>query len=294
MPGTLEQLKQKLLILTYIHSYRSGTFTLSSGRTSSYYIDGKQVTMTPEGLHTAARYILASLRHRRIVADAIGGPTLGADPIAAAVTALSKTGPAEDGSPGAPAPLSSFIVRKEAKKHGTGSRVAGPFYRGMRTIIVDDVLTTGASVLDAAAAVEEEGGSVSAIYLLVDRLEGGREAVEKAGYLLEAAIDRRSLEKLQQELEQRYPDLSRSLQAVKVPWGELPLGELEPDYPALAAALADLAGAVKRAASGGRLTGEQPQQAADKALSAVKAALYHPGGEAEALRLVRQIRGALA
>lgn len=287
---TLEQLQQKLLMFTYIYSYRRGTFILSSGRRSSYYIDGKQVTMTPEGLFTTAQYILASVRQRRMEADAIGGPTLGADPIAAAVTVLS--GMRSDKN--CPNPLPSFIVRKETKRHGTGSRIEGPFYRGMRTIIVDDVLTTGGSVLDAAAAIEEAGGSVSAIYVLLDRLEGGREAIERAGYLLVAVNDRSDLEELQQKMERRYPELSRSLQAESVPWGDLPLQELQKEHPALAAALEELDGSIKKAAADSLLTEHALQQNAGRFFSAVKAAEYHPDGEAEALRIVQLLRKSLA
>ena len=154
---TLPELQHRLLLLTYIYSYQSGTFTLSSGRSSNYYIDGKQVTMAPEGLYTTAQYILASLQQRRVHAEAIGGLTLGADPIAAAVAILSEIW-SKDMKPAATsAPLVSFIVRKETKNHGTRSRIEGPFYHGMRAVIVDDVLTTGASVLNAASAVETAG-----------------------------------------------------------------------------------------------------------------------------------------
>lgn len=290
---TLAELQHKLLLLTYIYSYRSGTFTLSSGRSSSYYIDGKQVTMAPEGLCTTAQYILASLQQRRIHAEAIGGLTLGADPIAAAVAVLSEIWSKNVEPPAACAPLASFIVRKATKGHGTRSRIEGPFYRGMRTVIVDDVLTTGASALNAAAAVEAAGGSVSSIYVLVDRMEGGREAIEKAGYFLDAAISRDSLEKLEQEVEQLFPALSRSLQAEDVPWDKLPWDELQPDYPALAAGLEELADVVNAAKKSRRLSRFELQQSTGRFFSAVKAAVYHPDGETEAQRLVKLLRNAL-
>lgn len=285
----LEQLQQKLLRFTYIYSYRRGRFTLSSGRRSSYYIDGKQMTMTPGGLSITAQYILASLQQRDIEIDAIGGPTLGADSIAAAVTVLGG----REGR-GGPAPLPSFIVRKETKRHGTASRIEGPFYRGMRTIIVDDVLTTGGSVLDAAAAVEAAGGSVSAIYVLLDRLEGGSEAIGKAGYLLVAANDRSDLERLQQEMEQRYPYLSEALQGETVPWGRLPLQEMPGDRIALTAALEDLDRAVAKTVEDGRMEERALQQTAGRFFSALKAAEYHPDGEAEALRIVQLLQKSLA
>lgn len=288
MSERVEQLQQRLLVLTYIHSYRSGAFTLSSGRTSSYYIDGKQVTLTPEGLYTTAQHILASLEHHRIEIDAVGGPTLGADPIAAAVTALGG----EEGKE-RPAPLPSFIVRKETKSHGTGSRIEGPFHRGMRTLIVDDVLTTGGSVLDAAAAVEAAGGSVSAIYVLVDRLEGGGEAIKKAGYRLLAANDRSGLERLQHKMEQRYPAMSEALQGETVLWGALPLEEVEKNRPALAAACKDFDRAAAEAVKKGLLEGRAFQQSAGRFFSALKAAEFHPDGEAEALRIIALLQKSL-
>ncbi len=290
---TISELQQKLLRLTYIYSYRSGTFILTSGRSSNYYIDGKQVTMAPEGLYLTAQYILTSLKERRILTEAVGGPTLGADAIAAAVAVLDQI----DSNQGPPreqnTPLASFIVRQGAKEHGTRSQIEGPFHRGMRTVLVDDVLTTGGSVLKAASTVEAAGGSIHAIYVLVDRLEGGREAIEKAGYLLEAAVDRNALEKLQREMEQRFPALSSALQAAAVPWEKLPLEELSPGYPLLGAALEELAGAVNSAAKSGLLSGARLQQTAGRFFSIIKAAIYHPRGETESLRLVRLIQRAL-
>lgn len=287
---TLDELRRKLLILTFIYSYRSGLFTLTSGLTSNYYIDGKQVTMSPEGLHATARYILASLQQDRVQADAIGGLTLGADPIAAAVTVLGEIRRLQEQPSPAPAPLVSFIVRKATKSHGVRAKIEGPFRRGMRTVIVDDVLTTGGSVLQAAAAVEEAGGSVSTVFVLVDRHEGGREAIEEAGYNFDAAVKRSSLEELQREMEQQYPSLCRALQGEAVPWGGLPLGELQGDHPALAGALGELGGSVAGAAGSGAPGRPLLQKTAVRCLSAVKAALYHPEGEAEALRLVKIAR----
>lgn len=292
---TLGELQDKLLILTYVYSYRSGFFTLTSGRSSHYYIDGKQVVMAPEGLHATAQYILASMRQHRVQAEAVGGPTLGADPIAAAVTVLSEIWSKNIPGGDVPAPLISFIVRKETKGHGTRSQIEGPFHRGMRVVLVDDVLTTGGSVLKAAAAVEAAGGEVSTVYVLVDRLEGGREAIEKAGYLLEAAVDRSALDRLQQEMERRYPDLSRSLQAEKVSWSRLPLDEVQAaGYPVLAGALEELARAIETAAGDNLLNRARLQHTAGRFFSSVKAAEYHPAGETEALRLVQLTRSTLA
>ncbi|HOJ84050.1 MAG: orotate phosphoribosyltransferase [Dethiobacteria bacterium] len=289
----LDELRHKLLLLTFIYSYRCGRFLLSSGRYSSYYIDGKQVTMAPEGLYATAQYILASMQQRRIRADAIGGLTLGADPIAAGVAALSNIWAQKEGAPASLIPLPSFIVRKETKGHGTRSRIEGPFYRGMRTVIVDDVLTTGASILSAASAVEEAGGSVCAVYVLVDRMEGGRENIEQAGYLLDAAVSRDSLDKLQRQMERRYPALSGALQAEEVAWKELPWEELQPDYPSLAAVLKELSAKAAAAGKDKRLSRLELEKTAGRFFSALKAALYHPAGEAEAMRLAKLLQKAL-
>lgn len=290
----LHEIRHKLLLLTYIYSYRHGNFLLSSGRRSSYYIDGKQVTMAPEGLCLTAQYILASLQQRRIGVDAIGGLTLGADPIAAGVAALSNVWAQGEAAPHSLTPLTSFIVRKEAKGHGTRSRIEGPFYRGMRAVIVDDVLTTGASVLAAASAVEEAGGSVGAIYVLVDRLEGGRENIEKAGYPLDAAMSRDSLEELQRQMERRYPALSGALQAEEVPWGELPWEELQPHFPSLAALLKEVSQKAAAAEKENRLSRAELEKTAGRLFSAIKAAVYHPAGKAEAMRLAGLLQKALA
>ncbi|HET9482124.1 MAG TPA: orotate phosphoribosyltransferase [Candidatus Polarisedimenticolia bacterium] len=146
-----------------------GDFTLASGRKSRYYLDGRLVTLHPEGAYLIARSILDIIAGERIEAKAIGGLTLGADPIAGAVAAVSHLhGP----------PLSAFIVRKEAKAHGTGRRVEGALKHGDEVVVVDDVVTTAGSTLQAIRAVEEIGCKVAAVVCLVDREEGGAEALK--------------------------------------------------------------------------------------------------------------------
>ncbi len=144
---------------------------LTSGRTSAYYIDAKMTTLDPQGARLVGLMILDLLRSFEI--DAVGGYTLGADPIVSVVAALS----AETGRP-----LPAFIVRKEPKKHGERKMIEGPFRKGWRVAVVDDVVTTGGSTLKACRAVEEEGGKVALTLTIVDRLEGGRENLEAAGY----------------------------------------------------------------------------------------------------------------
>jgi len=144
---------------------------LTSGRTSTYYIDAKMTTLDPEGANLVGQMILDMLRPFDI--DAIGGYTLGADPIVAVVAALSAR---------TDRPLPAFIVRKEPKKHGERKMIEGPFRKGWKVAVVDDIVTTAGSTLKAIKAVEDEGAEVAFALTIVDRLEGGRENLEKNGY----------------------------------------------------------------------------------------------------------------
>jgi orotate phosphoribosyltransferase len=159
-PRERERLRELLLEL----SVQRGQFVLSSGKTSSYYIDCRRTTLHPEGAWLVARSVLDTIASQRIEAEAIGGLTLGADPIAAAVAAMSY----ELGRP-----LPAFIVRKQEKDHGTRKRIEGFDVSGRRVLVVDDVVTTGDSTVEAIRAVEEASGSVSAVVCILDREEGG-------------------------------------------------------------------------------------------------------------------------
>ena len=154
-------------------SARRGQFTLASGRVSSLYIDARLTTMSPEGLALIGPLGLDMLHHAGWRVDAIGGLTLGADPIAYAISYASTLAGG--------ALVRAFTVRKEAKTHGTGRLIEGPFRAGDRVAVVEDVITTGASALRAAEAVRAAGGHVAGVLALVDREEGGREALERAG-----------------------------------------------------------------------------------------------------------------
>jgi orotate phosphoribosyltransferase len=152
-------------------SLRKGDFTLSSGRKSSYYLDCRLTTMHPQGALLIARLILQTMRDHDIKADAIGGLTLGADPIGAAVAVVSFL----EGMP-----INAFIVRKEAKAHGMQRFIEGfDAPAGARVIVVDDVCTTGDSILKASERVEEAGYTVAATFCVVDREEGGSEAIRR-------------------------------------------------------------------------------------------------------------------
>ena len=161
-----------LLSILAERSARRGQFTLASGQQSTLYIDARLTTMSPDGLALIGPLALAALRATAWRIDAVGGLTLGADPISYAIAYASAT---------SQAPLRAFTVRKEAKAHGTGRLIEGPFREGDRVAVIEDVITTGGSALRAAEAIRTAGGSVSGVLALVDREEGGREALENAG-----------------------------------------------------------------------------------------------------------------
>jgi orotate phosphoribosyltransferase len=167
----------RLLSLLAERSARRGQFTLASGRTSSLYIDARLTTMSPEGLALIGPLALAALRDAGWNPDAVGGLTLGADPISYAIAYASALAAANEGH----ALVRAFTVRKEAKQHGTGKLVEGPFRAGDRVVVIEDVITTGGSALRAAEAIRAAGGEIVGVLALVDREEGGREALEGAG-----------------------------------------------------------------------------------------------------------------
>ena len=161
-----------LVTLLAERSTKRGEFTLASGKQSKYYIDARLTTMSPEGLSVIGRLGLSTLRQSRWAIDAIGGLTLGADPISYAISYAS----AESDQP-----LRAFTVRKEAKAHGTGRLIEGPFREGDHVAVIEDVITTGGSALRAIEAVRAAHGTVEGVLALVDREEGGRQAIESAG-----------------------------------------------------------------------------------------------------------------
>ncbi len=166
----LEPDRERLRTLLREQSLMFGDFTLASGRKSSYYFDSKKTTLLPEGAYLAAVEVLQTIRERDIVASAIGGMTLGADPIVCPVAALSQL----EGRP-----LRAFIVRKEQKEHGTACRIEGNLEPASRLIVVDDVVTTGGSTLSAIEAVLDAGHEVAAVMCLVDREEGGTDRLAR-------------------------------------------------------------------------------------------------------------------
>lgn len=163
---------QRLVELLAARSVRRGNFTLASGKQSSFYVDARLTTMSPEGLSVIGPAGLATIRERGWNADSVGGLTLGADPVSYAISYASA---------GDSKPLRAFTVRKEAKAHGTGKLIEGPFLAGDRVVVIEDVITTGGSALKAIEALRAAGATVLGVLAVVDRNEGGREAIEKAG-----------------------------------------------------------------------------------------------------------------
>ena len=168
-------------------SYREGTFTLTSGKQSDFYVDCKQTTLSAEGA-----YLCGKLLYERIVGTGkrtagVGGMTLGADPLVTAVSVASFL-------PGDPIP--AFIIRKERKGHGTGSWIEGKanIPQGSPVALLEDVVTTGGTLLQAIQRTEEEGFRVTRVITVVDREEGGREALAEQGYTLEALFTRRDIQ----------------------------------------------------------------------------------------------------
>ncbi|HZB87153.1 MAG TPA: orotate phosphoribosyltransferase [Terracidiphilus sp.] len=169
---------QQLLSLLARTSFRLGQFKLSSGGTSDYYIDCRTTTLHAEGGRLTGHAILELLEANHIDADAVGGLTLGADPIVSNVATASAC--RAQSNPAAPL-IHGFLVRKAEKAHGTGRRIEGFFREGARVVIVDDVCTTGASTINAIEAAQEAGMTVAAVVCIVERQEAnGRPAVEAA------------------------------------------------------------------------------------------------------------------
>jgi orotate phosphoribosyltransferase len=169
---------QQLLSLLARTSFRLGQFTLSSGGTSDYYIDCRTTTLHAEGGRLTGHAILELLEENNIEADAVGGLTMGADPIVSNVATASAQRALS--TPGAPL-IHGFLVRKTEKAHGTGRRIEGFCRQGARVVIVDDVCTTGSSTIVALEAARESGMTVAAVICIVEREEAnGRPAVEAA------------------------------------------------------------------------------------------------------------------
>jgi orotate phosphoribosyltransferase len=178
----IDRLKQILID----KSYRQGTFTLTSGKTSDFYIDGKQTTLDAEGAYLCGKLLFELISAEQDVIQAVGGMTLGADPLVTAVSVVSFL---------ERAPIPAFIVRKEAKGHGTSNYIEGlkNLPEGGRVALIEDVVTTGGTLLKVIERVEAAGFSVGLVVTVVDRQEGGAENLARAGYPLKALFTKAAL-----------------------------------------------------------------------------------------------------
>lgn len=181
-------MKERLIRLLIEKAFKYSeepVFKLVSGRMSNYYFNCKAVTLHPEGMHLIGNLIYDMIRDSG--ARGIGGLTLGADPIADAVayTSYLKGNPVE-----------AFVVRKSAKSHGTMQWIEGNVQKGDRVVIVDDVITTGKSTIEAINKAKEAGLDVVKVIALVDRQEGGRENIETLGFNVEPVVTREEVMKV--------------------------------------------------------------------------------------------------
>lgn len=161
---------------------RGRQFTLASGRTSDFYVDARVTTLDAEGAALCGRIFFDMLAGFTL--DAVGGYSIGADPIVAAIAVISH----QQGRP-----LPAFIIRKEEKGHGTRKMIEGNFRPGMRVALFDDVITSGGSIIKGIRQVEAEGGAVEVVMAVLDRQEGGREAIEAGGHRLQTIFTKQDL-----------------------------------------------------------------------------------------------------
>lgn len=185
----LTQQRQLLLDLFCQLAYKEGDFVLSSGQRSSYYINGKQVTLHPHGGLAIAQLLLSLLPQDT---QAVAGLTLGADPIVSAVSVVSAI---------ANRPIPALIIRKEAKGHGTKAYIEGPSLpAGAKVVVLEDVVTTGKSAMKAVERLREAGYQVDQVLALVDRQQGGAEFYQSVGLEFQAVF---TIQDIQQRYQQR-------------------------------------------------------------------------------------------
>ena len=165
--------RTRLLELLRERSVKRGDFVLSSGARSSLYVDCRTTTTHAEGQYLIGLLGWEMVRESGLSPASVGGLTMGADPVSYAIAHRSYI----DG-----APVNAFTVRKQAKEHGTGRRIEGCFTAGDRVIVIEDVITSGGSALQACDTVEAEGGEVLGVLSVIDRESGGRAAIEARGY----------------------------------------------------------------------------------------------------------------
>jgi orotate phosphoribosyltransferase len=161
---------------------RYGKFILASGKESDFYVDLRKVTLNPKGALLIGSLIYDIIKDRQV--DAVGGMSIGADPIATAASLAAY----QEGKE-----IMAFLVRKAQKEHGTRNFVEGPIVPGQRAVVVEDVITTGSSTLTAIEQIKAAGLSIEMIIAILDRCEGGREAIESQGYEVRSLLKRTDL-----------------------------------------------------------------------------------------------------
>ncbi len=184
--------RKRLLSIILKNGFERGVFRLTSGKLGAYYIDCRKVSLHPEGASLIGTLLLNELQDFEV--NAIGGLTLGADPVVTSV-AIASFQQSQN-------PINAFIVRKQAKEHGKNQGIEGPdLQQNAKVAIVDDVITTGGSAIQAAKRVEAAGAQVECILSRVDRLEGGREAMEDLGYKVKSLFTIEDLGVTKKEIE---------------------------------------------------------------------------------------------
>lgn len=178
----IQDKKSELLELIKKEALFKGRFVLASGKESNYYIDLRLITLNPKGSYLIAEILFDLLKDEEI--NSLGGLTLGADPICGALSAISYL----KGKP-----ISTFIVRKEAKIHGKRKMIEGPLKKGSKVAIIDDVATTGGSLIKAIKAVEDESCKVVKVITIVDREEGAREKLSVGGFEFVSIFNKKDL-----------------------------------------------------------------------------------------------------
>lgn len=165
--------RESLAALLRERSVTHGNFVLASGRQSTYYIDARKTTMSAEGQQLIGPLALAAIREAGWAPAAVGGLTMGADPVAYAIARASMDSPPQ---------IQAFSVRKTPKEHGTRQRIEGNFSEGQPVVVIEDVITSGGSALEAIQAIQAEGGVILGVLAVVDREQGGRQAIETSGH----------------------------------------------------------------------------------------------------------------
>jgi len=184
----LERMRKRLAGLLLEKSYREGDFTLTSGKKSDYYFDCKQTALHPEGGYLIGRIFLEMLKEHQVAG--VGGMTLGADPLVSAASLISFMD-----KEAARSPFPAFIVRKQSKGHGTDQYLEGManFSEGDRVALLEDVVTTGGTLLKACERVEQAGLKIEVVLCVLDREEGGGENLARVGYGLKSIFTRKEL-----------------------------------------------------------------------------------------------------